>query len=109
MPAKIGQGVWLATDAKPQSVTTTAETIKPRPPEARCAYEYESQLEQRAGIAGSESHFRKYPIVRSLQEGHEYIWRLTFDMRGARKAQPFGHPLDGRVRAHSRPGDTWRT
>ena len=24
--------------------------------------------------------------------------RLTFDMRGAQKAQPFGHPLDGRVR-----------
>ena len=23
---------------------------------------------------------------------------LTFDMRGAQKAQPFGHPLDGRVR-----------
>jgi hypothetical protein len=36
-------------------------------------------------------------------------WNLTFDMRGAQKAQPFGHPLDGRVRAHSRPGDTWRT
>jgi hypothetical protein len=27
-----------------------------------------------------------------MQEG------LTFDMRGAQKAQPFGHPLDGRVR-----------
>jgi hypothetical protein len=26
--------------------------------------------------------------------------RLTFDMRGAEKAQPFRHPLDGRVRAH---------
>ena len=26
---------------------------------------------------------------------------LTFDMRGAQKAQPFGHPLDGRVRAPS--------
>jgi hypothetical protein len=26
---------------------------------------------------------------------------LTFDMRGAQKAQPFGHPLDGRVRRHS--------
>ncbi len=25
---------------------------------------------------------------------------LTFDMRGAQKAQPFGHPLDGRVRRH---------
>jgi hypothetical protein len=25
---------------------------------------------------------------------------LTFDMRSDRKAQPFGHPLDGRVRAH---------
>ena len=25
---------------------------------------------------------------------------LTFDMRGDRKAQPFGHPLDGRVRRH---------
>jgi hypothetical protein len=25
---------------------------------------------------------------------------LTFDMRGAQKAQPFGHPLDGRVRCH---------
>ena len=24
----------------------------------------------------------------------------TFDMRGAQKAQPFGHPLDGRVRPH---------
>ena len=24
--------------------------------------------------------------------------RLTFDMRGAQKAQPFEHPLDGRVR-----------
>ena len=24
--------------------------------------------------------------------------RLTFDMRGAQKAQPFAHPLDGRVR-----------
>jgi hypothetical protein len=23
---------------------------------------------------------------------------LTFDMRGAQKAQPFGYPLDGRVR-----------
>ena len=29
--------------------------------------------------------------------GHE-VRRLTFDMRGDRKAQPFGHPLDGRVR-----------
>jgi hypothetical protein len=28
------------------------------------------------------------------------VRRLTFDMRGARKAQPFGHPLDGRVRQH---------
>jgi hypothetical protein len=26
--------------------------------------------------------------------------RLTFDMRGTQKAQPFGHPLDGRVRRH---------
>ena len=26
------------------------------------------------------------------------LWHLTFDMRGAQKAQPFGHPLDGRVR-----------
>jgi hypothetical protein len=26
-----------------------------------------------------------------------YLRRLTFDMRGAQKAQPFGHPLDGRV------------
>ena len=29
------------------------------------------------------------------------VWRvsaLTFDMRGAKKAQPFRHPLDGRVR-----------
>jgi hypothetical protein len=34
------------------------------------------------------------------------IWLLglTFDMRGARKAQPFGHPLDGRVRR--RHGET---
>jgi hypothetical protein len=31
---------------------------------------------------------------------HE-VRRLTFDMRGAQKAQPFGHPLDGRVRRHS--------
>ena len=23
---------------------------------------------------------------------------LTFDMKDAKKAQPFGHPLDGRVR-----------
>ena len=30
----------------------------------------------------------------------EYLRRLTFDMRGAQKAQPFGHPLDGRVRRH---------
>jgi hypothetical protein len=31
----------------------------------------------------------------------EYVLRrLTFDMRGDRKAQPFGHPLDGRVRPH---------
>jgi hypothetical protein len=29
------------------------------------------------------------------------IW-LTFDMRGDRKAQPFGHPLDRRVRFHCR-------
>jgi hypothetical protein len=28
------------------------------------------------------------------------MWKcLTFDIRGAQKAQPFGHPLDGRVRA----------
>jgi hypothetical protein len=26
------------------------------------------------------------------------VRQLTFDMRGAQKAQPFGHPLDGRVR-----------
>ena len=26
---------------------------------------------------------------------------LTFDMRGAQKAQPFGHPLDGGVRPHA--------
>jgi hypothetical protein len=25
---------------------------------------------------------------------------LTFDMRGDQKAQPFGHPIDGRVRRH---------
>jgi hypothetical protein len=30
------------------------------------------------------------------------VRRLTFDMRGAQKAQPFGHPLDGRVRRHPR-------
>jgi hypothetical protein len=38
--------------------------------------------------------------VRAVQR----LWHLTFDMRGAQKAQPFGHPLDGRVRrrlAHS--------
>jgi hypothetical protein len=29
---------------------------------------------------------------------------LTFDMRGARKAQPFGHPLDGRVRPRGLTG-----
>ena len=29
------------------------------------------------------------------------VMGLTFDMRGAQKAQPFGHPLDGRVRRHS--------
>ena len=27
-----------------------------------------------------------------------FVRGLTFDMRGAQKAQPFGHPLDGRVR-----------
>ena len=27
------------------------------------------------------------------------VRHLTFDMRGAQKAQPFGHPLDGKVRA----------
>ena len=35
--------------------------------------------------------------------------RLTFDMRGAQKAQPFGHPLDGRVRPqHTTRGDLAR-
>jgi hypothetical protein len=28
------------------------------------------------------------------------VYALTFDMRGARKAQPFEHPLNGRVRRH---------
>jgi hypothetical protein len=31
---------------------------------------------------------------------HPFVSALTFDMRGAQKAQPFGHPLDGRVRRH---------
>jgi hypothetical protein len=30
----------------------------------------------------------------------DHVRRLTFDMRGAQKAQPFGHPLDGRVGRH---------
>ena len=30
--------------------------------------------------------------------GHTTPRALTFDMRGAQKAEPFGHPLDGRVR-----------
>lgn len=25
------------------------------------------------------------------------LWRVTLDMRGAQKAQPFGHPLGGMV------------
>jgi hypothetical protein len=29
---------------------------------------------------------------------HTFVSALTFDMRGAQKAQPFGLPLDGRVR-----------
>jgi hypothetical protein len=32
-----------------------------------------------------------------VQVSHR-LWHLTFDMRGAQEAQPFVHPLDGRVR-----------
>ena len=38
------------------------------------------------------------PILADARNGLP-LRRLTFDMRGAKKAQPFGHPLDGRVRA----------
>ena len=47
---------------------------------------------------------RLEPQLRRLQLGavcnrtHTLPRALTFDMRGAQKAQPFGHPLDGRVR-----------
>jgi hypothetical protein len=46
------------------------------------------------------------PLQRMRRTAWLGIWlkaharRLTFDMRGDRKAQPFGHPLDGRVRRH---------
>jgi hypothetical protein len=33
--------------------------------------------------------------------------RLTFDMRGAQKAQPFVHPLDGRVRRLPEKANNW--
>ena len=37
----------------------------------------------------------------TLMRAESGLRRLTFDMRGAQKAQPFGHPLDGRVRPHA--------
>ena len=41
--------------------------------------------------------------MRQYQSGSQstaFYKALTFDIRGAQKAQPFGHPLDGRVRQH---------
>ena len=47
----------------------------------------------RVGKSGRTSTYE--PSGRVVTEAKS-IW-LTFDMRGTQKAQPFGHPLDGRV------------
>jgi hypothetical protein len=52
---------------------------------------------QEAGIAAWLSCLR-YPRLWWTNALYERLRHLTFDMRGAQKAQPFGHPLDGRVR-----------
>jgi len=53
----------------------------------------ECQPDRNAGDAEREASDRETEPV-----GHSASWwGLTFDMRGDRKAQPFGHPLDGGV------------
>ena len=45
---------------------------------------------------------RSSGIEKNVGNAHDgVLGRLTFDMRGGRRAQPFDRPLDGRVRAHS--------
>ena len=46
---------------------------------------------------GKSGHTSTYEPSGCVVTEAKSIW-LTFDMRGAQKAQPFGHPLDGMVR-----------
>ena len=48
-----------------------------------------------------ELQLLRFQLDASCNRTHTLPRALTFDMRGAQKAQPFGHPLDGRVRRHS--------
>ena len=48
----------------------------------------------------SELQMLQLQLSAFFKRSHTLPRALTFDMRGAQKAQPFGHPLDGRVSRH---------
>ena len=49
---------------------------------------------------GLKLQLLRFQLGACCNRTHTLPRALTFDMRGAQKAQPFGHPLDGRVRRH---------
>ena len=51
---------------------------------------------------GLKLQLLRFQLGACCNRTHTLPRALTFDMRGAQKAQPFGHPLDGRVRRRSR-------
>jgi hypothetical protein len=84
---------WPPQDGQPAPVSTT------------CFGKALGRPLRRTHTCADEYCFARERVLRNERQTYfVFAWLtrgLTFDMRGDRKAQPFGHPFDGRVRPHS--------